>query len=154
MYFEILLPMSFSFSHAFDSSFPHIRQNGIRFKTPTSSFSCPVPSSFHNHMVGPSLGLHKTSIGDTLYYITSHHTSSTKKQNKCIYVWLTRMFEPLFKYPLTQDLKSRISWMSCGMNGQSWESINDFIKSPMTELFCFFKNFDKYPKLLSISSCF
>ncbi len=80
--------MSLSFSHAFNSSFPHIRWNGTRFGIPTNSFSCLVPSSFHNHMVGPSLGLHKASIGNTLYCITGHHTSSTKK-TKQMYLSMT-----------------------------------------------------------------
>jgi hypothetical protein len=38
--------MTISFSHALNSSFPHIGQNGTRFKTHTSSFGCPMPSSF------------------------------------------------------------------------------------------------------------
>ncbi len=54
---------------------------------------------------------------------------------------------------MTQDLKLGISWMNCRMNGRYWESMNVFIKSAMTQLFCFFNFFDKYPKLPSISSC-
>ncbi len=38
-----------------------------------------MPSSFDNCMVEPSLKLHKTVVGDILYYITNHPTSSTKK---------------------------------------------------------------------------
>jgi hypothetical protein len=76
--------MNLSFSLAFNSSFPHIERNGIGFETFVGSFALSMPFSFHNHMVGPFLGLHRTLVGDTLYCITGHPTSSTKNQNKCI----------------------------------------------------------------------
>jgi hypothetical protein len=56
-----------------------------------SSFAHPTTSFFHNHMVGPSLGFHKTLVGDILYYIADHPTSSTKNRNKCMSIWLTRL---------------------------------------------------------------
>ncbi len=112
--------MNLSFSPTFNSSFPHIRGNGIGFGTLANSFGHPIPSCFHNRMVKPSLGFHKTSIGNILYYIIDHPTLSTKNQNKCIFVWPTRTSGPSFKYSLTQDLKLGIFWMSWGMNGQSW----------------------------------
>ncbi len=129
--------MSISFSHALNSSFPHIGWNGRGFKTPIDNFGRLMPSSFHNHMVEPSLGFHKALIRDILYYITSHLTSSTKNRNTCIFVWLTRTFRPSFKYPLIQNLKSRISLMSYIMNGWSFESTNTFIKFAMTFFFFF-----------------
>ncbi len=70
--------MKVSLSHVLSSSFPHIGQNGT-FKTPINNFGHLMPSSFHNCMVGPSLGLHKTLIRYTLCYITNHRTLSTKK---------------------------------------------------------------------------
>jgi hypothetical protein len=54
--------MNLSFSHAFNPLFPHIKRNGKGFETPIRNFGCPVPSSFHNCLARPSLGLHKTSI--------------------------------------------------------------------------------------------
>jgi hypothetical protein len=124
--------MNLSFSFTFNSSFPHIGRNGIGFGTPTRSFGYPSPSSFHNYMARPSLGLLKPLVGDTLYYIISRLTLSIKNRNKCIFVWLTMTFGSSFKYPLTQDLKLGISWMSCGMNGQFCKNMNAFIKSAMT----------------------
>jgi len=123
IFFEIMLLMNLSFSPTLNSSFPHIEQNGTRFKTPTNNFAHLVPSFFHNLMARPSLKFHKTSIGDTLYCITSHPILSTKNWNKCIFIWPTRTSKPSFKYPLTQDLKSRISrrvvkWMD--NLGKTW----------------------------------
>jgi hypothetical protein len=64
--------MNLSFSLALNSLFPHIEQNKIGLKTPISSFGRQMPSFFHNCMARPSLGFHKTSVGNTLYCITSH----------------------------------------------------------------------------------
>jgi hypothetical protein len=71
--------MNLSFSPTFNSSFPHIRGNGIGFGTLANSFGHPMPSCFHNRMVKPFLGFHKTSIGNILYFIINHLTLSTKK---------------------------------------------------------------------------
>ncbi len=115
--------MKLCFSHALNSSIPHIRWNGKGFRTAIGSFSRQMPSSFHNHMPKSSLGLHKALIGDTFYCITGHLTSSTKKWNKSISIWPTRTSKPLFKYPLTQDLKSGIfEWVVEWMDnlGKAW----------------------------------
>jgi len=67
IYFEILLLINISFSLALNSSFPHIERNGTRFGTFAHNFGHLMPSYFYNHMVGPSLRLHKALVGDILY---------------------------------------------------------------------------------------
>jgi len=88
------------------ASFPHIRWKGIRFGNPCGSLGWLKSSTCHNQIGVPSLGLEKALVGDTLYYIIGHSTESTKKQNKCMFVWSTKISNPSFKHPLTQLLKS------------------------------------------------
>jgi hypothetical protein len=80
--------MNLSFSHALNSSIPHIEQKGIGFETPTNNFGYHVASSFHNRMAKLFLGLHKASIKYTLYSITGHLVSFIKNQNK-LHVYIT-----------------------------------------------------------------
>jgi NAD-dependent dihydropyrimidine dehydrogenase PreA subunit len=75
---------------------------------------------------------HIEFVGDTLYYIISHPEESTKNKNRCMFVCPTNAIGPSFKYPWTLDLKYGISWISWGMNGRSYETINTFIKSVYT----------------------
>ncbi len=91
---------------------------GNKIQNPRQLFQHLATSSFHNCMHGPSLGLHKMSIGNTLYCIIGHLTLSTKNQNKCMSIWLTRTFRPLFKYPKfeTRDFLNELwnEWMILG----------------------------------------
>jgi hypothetical protein len=71
-------------------------------------------------------------VRNILYCITNPFTSFTKIRNTCISISPTRTSRPSFKYSLIQNLKSKISWMSYGVNVWFWENMNVFIKFAMT----------------------
>jgi hypothetical protein len=50
----------------------------------------PWSFDFHNQIIGPSLGLHFESVGDTLYYITSQPKESTKNRKRCMFMCPTK----------------------------------------------------------------
>jgi hypothetical protein len=69
----------------------------------------PWLSNFHNWIVGPSSRLHIEYVRDTLYCMISHLKESIKIWQRCMSMCPTNTLGPFFKYPWTQDLKSRIS---------------------------------------------
>jgi hypothetical protein len=107
----------------------------------------------HNQIKISSFGLHTTSIGDVLYYITSHLLESTKKKKKCMLVCPTKVSKPSLRYLWTHNLKLKISLMSFEMKGRPWEIINVCIKLVKMYLFYSFKILERYPKCFSVSSC-
>jgi hypothetical protein len=98
-YFKVPLLKKNSFSINFEVSFPQIGRKITDFGIPLRSSGQPSSSHFHNQIVGPSLGLHIESIGNTLYYITSHPKKSTKNQKRCMSGCPTNTSSPSFKYP-------------------------------------------------------
>ncbi len=79
IYFEIPLLMNLPFHLPLIHQFPILNEMVQDSETLDKFFSHPTASSSHNRMAKPSSGLHKALIGDTLYCITGHLTSCTKK---------------------------------------------------------------------------
>jgi hypothetical protein len=103
MYLDNPTLMNFFFSTNLDTLLPQIGQYGTWLGTQICNFGDPSGLAFHNLINGGFIKLQTGFVGETLYYITCHPNKSTKNLNKCISICPTKVLEPSFKQPKTQN---------------------------------------------------
>jgi hypothetical protein len=77
-YFDNLALIFFSLSTELTTSWPQIGQYRIGLGTLVGSFGEPFALAFHHWIEGPSMGLQRLLVNETLYYIIGQPNESTQ----------------------------------------------------------------------------